>query len=109
MLDTSELTAAVERFADRLRAAPQSRLQRGAAAEGLALARELAVRAQRAETPDREPRTIPDAGVFTVADQLSVAGNDLAEILRTSPTAARERELTEAVRLVRESRDRAGL
>ncbi|MGW6559975.1 hypothetical protein [Streptomyces hydrogenans] len=109
MLDTSELTAAVEHFADRLRAAPQSRLQRGAAAEGLALARDLAVRAQRAEFPDREPRTIPDAGVFTVADQLAVAGADLAEILRTAPSPSRERELDEAVRLVREARGRAGL
>ncbi|MFJ8132694.1 hypothetical protein [Streptomyces hydrogenans] len=109
MLDTSELTAAVERFADRLRAAPQSRLQRGAAAEGLALARDLAVRAQRAEFPDREPRTIPDAGVFTVADQLAVAGADLAEILRTAPSPSRERELDEAVRLVREARERARL
>ncbi|MFE5791060.1 hypothetical protein ACFQ8C_00645 [Streptomyces sp. NPDC056503] len=109
MLDTSELTAAVERFADRLRAAPQSRLQRGAAAEGLALARELAVRAQRAETPALEPRIIPDAGVFTVADQLAVAGHDLAEILRTAPSPSRERELDEAVGLVREARERSGL
>ncbi|MFD8012735.1 hypothetical protein, partial [Streptomyces sp. NPDC059762] len=68
MLDTSDLTTAVERFADRLRAAPQSRLQQGAAAEGLALARELAVRAQAMETPGLEPRTIPDAGVFVVGD-----------------------------------------
>ncbi|MER5735483.1 MULTISPECIES: hypothetical protein [unclassified Streptomyces] len=109
MLDTSELTAAVERFADRLRAAPQSRLQQGAAAEGLALARELAVRAQRAEEPDREPRIIPDAGVFTVADQLAVAGADLAEVLRTAPSPSRERELDEAVTLVRAARERSGL
>ncbi|MEU3478976.1 MULTISPECIES: hypothetical protein [Streptomyces] len=109
MRDTSELTAAVERFADRLRAAPQSRLQRGAAAEGLALARELAVRAQRAEDPAREPLTMPDAGVFTVADQLVVAGNDLAEILRTAPADSREGELGEAVRLVREAAERSGL
>ncbi|MCX5226635.1 hypothetical protein ABZY16_08840 [Streptomyces sp. NPDC006553] len=109
MRDTSELTAAVERFADRLRAAPQSRLQRGAAAEGLALARELAVRAQRTEDPEREPRTMPDAGVFTVADQLVVAGNDLAEILRTAPADSREGELAEAVGLVREAAERSGL
>ncbi|MFE0646573.1 hypothetical protein ACFW2Y_33970 [Streptomyces sp. NPDC058877] len=109
MRDTSELIAAVERFADRLRAAPQSRLQRGAAAEGLALARELAVRAQRAEDPDREPRTMPDAGVFMVADQLAVAGNDLAEILRTAPAGSVGGELDEAVRLVREAAERAGL
>ncbi|MFH8728745.1 hypothetical protein [Streptomyces termitum] len=109
MLDTSELTAAVERFADRLRAAPQSRLQRGAAAEGLALARELSARAQRAEEPGREPRTMPDAGVFAVADQLAVAGTDLAEILRTAPAGSRERELAEAVRMVGEARERSGL
>ncbi|MGJ7417084.1 hypothetical protein AB9128_14715 [Streptomyces cinereoruber] len=109
MLDTSDLTAAVERFADRLRAVPQSRLQRGAAAEGLALARELAVRAQRAEDPDREPRTMPDAGVFAVADQLVVAGSDLAEALRTAPAGPRAGELDEAVGLVREAAERSGL
>ncbi|MEU6879236.1 hypothetical protein [Streptomyces sp. NPDC046712] len=109
MLDTSELTAAVERFADRLRAAPQSRLQRGAAAEGLELARELALRAQRIEEPEGVGRIMPDAGVFTVAEQLVVAGNDLAEILRTAPAGSRERELGEAVRLVREAAERSGL
>ncbi|MFF4170960.1 hypothetical protein [Streptomyces sp. NPDC001744] len=109
MRDTSDLTTAVARFADRLRAAPHSRLQRGAAAEGLALARELAVRAQRAEDPGREPRTMPDAGVFAVADQLVVAGNDLAEALRTAPAGSREGELDEAVGLVREAAGRSGL
>ncbi|MFE6223297.1 MULTISPECIES: hypothetical protein [unclassified Streptomyces] len=109
MLDVSGLTSAVENFADRLRAAPQSRLQRGAAAEGLALARELAVRAQRVETPGTEPRIIPDAGVFAVADQLAVAGTDLAEALRTAPAGSRERELDEAVGLVRAARERSGL
>lgn len=107
MLDTTPLTAAVERFADRLRAAPQSRLQRGAAAEGLALARELAVRAQRIETPGRQPRIIPDAGVFAVADQLVVAGTDLAEAVRTG--TASPRELDEAVELVEAAARRAGL
>ncbi|MEV4916036.1 hypothetical protein AB0K47_04400 [Streptomyces tirandamycinicus] len=107
MLDTTPLTAAVERFADRLRAAPQSRLQRGAAAEGLALARELAVRAQRIETPGRQPRIMPDAGVFAVADQLVVAGTDLAEAVRAG-TASPE-ELDEAVELVEAAARRAGL
>ncbi|MGW8991677.1 hypothetical protein ACWGRF_17340 [Streptomyces zhihengii] len=88
MLDTTELTDAVERFSDRLRAVPQSRLQRGAAAEGLALARELSVRAQRLEAPGERPRIMPDAGVFAVADQLLVAGRDLAEVLRTAPQEA---------------------
>ncbi|MET9801498.1 hypothetical protein [Streptomyces sp. NPDC006368] len=106
MADTTELTAAVERFADRLRTAPQSRLQRGAAAEGLELARELALRAQRLEAPDTAPRIMPDAGVFAVADQLVVAGNDLAGILRTASSAA---EVDEVVGLVRRAAARAGL
>ncbi|MDN3293139.1 hypothetical protein QWM81_03565 [Streptomyces ficellus] len=107
MLDTTELTVAVERFADRLRAAPQSRLQRGAAAQGLALARELSLRAQRIEAPDAPPRTMPDAGIFAVADQLVVACNDLAEVLRTAPAGSPlqgellRRELDEAVAAVR--------
>ncbi|MEU9996060.1 hypothetical protein ACGFYP_22525 [Streptomyces sp. NPDC048370] len=115
MLDTSELTAAVERFADRLRAAPQSRLQRGAAAEGLALARELALRARRIEGLDggldgeSDGPLMPDAGVFVVADQLLVAGTDLAEALRTAPAGPREGELGEAVRLVREVAARSGV
>ncbi|MEU8761937.1 hypothetical protein [Streptomyces sp. NPDC048659] len=109
MRDTSGLTVAAERFADRLRAAPQSRLQRGAAAEGLALARELARRAQRVEFPDREPAELPDAGVFVVADQLAVAAADLAEALRTAPAESPGGDLDEAVGLVREAEARAGL
>ncbi|HET6856108.1 MAG TPA: hypothetical protein VFH94_03305 [Streptomyces sp.] len=102
MLDTTPLAATVDRLADRLRAAPQSRLQRGAAAEGLALARELSVRAQRIESPGAEPRIMPDAGVFAVADQLAVAGHDLAAALQTAPPdgSTRSVELDEAVRLV---------
>ncbi|MFD3681188.1 hypothetical protein [Streptomyces sp. NPDC058613] len=86
MLDTSPLTAVVERFADRLRAAPQSRLQQGAAAVALELARELSVRAQRLEGsgPARE---MPDAGIFVVGDQVAVAGLDLAEALRGAAAA----------------------
>lgn len=103
MLDTTPLTAAVDRFTDRLRAAPQSRLRRGAAAAALALARELSARAQRIEDPGREPRVMPDAGVFAVADQLAVAAADLAEALRTAPSTPEAdpvRELDEAVRSV---------
>ncbi|WP_455358972.1 hypothetical protein [Streptomyces sp. SYSU K21746] len=107
MLDTTPLTAAVDRFADRLRAAPQSRLQRGAAAEGLALARELAVRAQRLEVPGREPRIMPDDGMFVVADQVAVAGHDLAEALRTAPPASTSGDVDEAVRLVEAAAARA--
>ncbi|MEU2392967.1 hypothetical protein [Streptomyces sp. NPDC007369] len=90
MLDTSPLTAAVERFADRLRAMPQSRLQQGAAAEALRLARELSARAQRLEEPHRAApvREIPDAGVFAVGDQVAVAGADLAEALRAADAEA---------------------
>ncbi|MEO3976350.1 hypothetical protein [Streptomyces sp. CAU 1734] len=108
MLDTTELTAAVDRFADRLRAAPQSRLERGAAAGALALARELARRAQLLENPDRTPVIMPDAGVFAVADQLSVAGADIAEALRTAPPR-RAAEVDEAVELVRAAVERSGL
>ncbi|MFJ4899938.1 MULTISPECIES: hypothetical protein [unclassified Streptomyces] len=103
MLDTTPLIIAVDRFADRLRAAPQSRLRRGAAAEALAVARQLAVRAQRVEAPDREPRTMPDAGMFAVGDQLAVAGRDLAVALEKAPSA----ELDEAVRYVEEAAARA--
>lgn len=103
MLDTTPLTKAVELFADRLRAAPQGRLQRGAAAEALAVARELARRAQELEEPGSEPREMPDAGMFAAADQITVAGHDLAVALRS------EDQLAEAVELVEEARKRAGV
>ncbi|MER5633653.1 hypothetical protein [Streptomyces nitrosporeus] len=102
MLDTTPLTAAVERFADRLRSTPQSRLQRGVAAEALAVARDLAARAQRIESPGREPRVMPDAGMFTVGDQVAVAGRDLAVALETASSG----ELDEAVRYVEEAAER---
>ncbi|WAU85450.1 hypothetical protein O1Q96_40575 [Streptomyces sp. Qhu-G9] len=103
MLDTTPLTRAVEHFADRLRAAPQSRLQRGAAAEALGLARDLSLRAQRLEDPTRDPLEMPDAGMFAAADQVTVAGNDLAEVLTA------EDEVVEAVSLVEEAQKRAGI
>ncbi|MGP4050370.1 hypothetical protein [Streptomyces sp. 2A115] len=103
MLDTTPLTRAVDHFADRLRAAPQSRLQRSAAAEALGLARELALRAQRLEDPSGEPREMPDAGMFAAADQITVAVHDLALVLRS------EDEVVEAVRLVEEAQKRAGV
>ena len=103
MLDTTPLTRAVDHFADRLRAAPQSRLQRGAAAEALGLARELAVRAQRLEDPQGPLREMPDAGMFAAADQIMVAGHDLAVVLGT------EEEVAEALRLVEEAQKRAGV
>ncbi|MEU6494573.1 hypothetical protein [Streptomyces sp. NPDC046984] len=103
MLDTTPLTQAVDHFADRLRAAPQSRLQRGAAAEALALARELARRAQLLEKPSAEPREMPDAGMFAAADQITVAGHDLAVVLEDAA------QLAEAVALVAEAQKRAGV
>ncbi|WP_405780160.1 hypothetical protein [Streptomyces sp. NBC_00859] len=105
MLDTTPLTAAADRFAGRLRSAPQSRLGRGAAAAGLALARELSSRAQRLENPAAAVRVMPDAGMFVVADQLSVAAHDLAEELRTAPSA----ELDEAVKSVEAAEAGSGL
>ncbi|MFF4587690.1 hypothetical protein [Streptomyces sp. NPDC001388] len=103
MVDTTSLTRAVDHFADRLRAAPQSRLQRGAAAEALGLARELARWAQRVEEPGAEPREMPDAGMFAAADQITVAVHDLAVVLTS------EAEVGEAVRLVEEAQKRAGV
>ncbi|MET7700036.1 MULTISPECIES: hypothetical protein [unclassified Streptomyces] len=103
MLDTTPLTRAVDHFADRLRAAPQSRLQRSAAAEALGLARELALRAQRLEDPSGEPREMPDAGMFAAADQITVAAHDLALVLKN------EGDLDDAVRLVVEAQQRAGV
>ena len=97
------MTRAVDDFADRLRAAPQSRLQRGAAAEALELARELARRAQLLEEPGTEPREMPDAGMFAAADQIAVAAHDLALVLTD------EGQVEEAVRLVEEARKRAGV
>ncbi|WP_208032622.1 hypothetical protein [Streptomyces cyanogenus] len=103
MVDTTPLTQAVDHFADRLRAAPQSRLQRGAAAEALALARELSGWAQRVESPGAEPREMPDAGMFAAADQILVAAHDLAVVLQS------DEQVAEAVRMVEEARKKAGV
>ncbi|MGW0757477.1 hypothetical protein ACWD1Y_13460 [Streptomyces sp. NPDC002814] len=103
MVDTTPLTRAVDHFADRLRAAPQSRLQRGGAGEALALAREMARRAQLVEAPEAEPREMPDAGMFAAADQITVAVHDLALVLQS------EGEVEEAVRMVVEAQKRAGV
>ncbi|MFF7446184.1 MULTISPECIES: hypothetical protein [unclassified Streptomyces] len=103
MVDTTRLTQAVDHFADRLRAAPQSRLQRGAATEALGLARELARRAQLIEEPSARPREMPDAGMFAAADQITVAVHDLALVLTD------EGQVDEAVRLVEEAQRRAGV
>ncbi|MFI7314455.1 hypothetical protein [Streptomyces hygroscopicus] len=88
MDDVTPLLTAVDRLADRLRALPQSLLRAGAAAEGLALARELSLRAQRLEEPGTPPRIMPDAGMFVVADQVAVAGHDLAHALERAPGGA---------------------
>ncbi|MEU9122012.1 hypothetical protein AB0C96_19480 [Streptomyces sp. NPDC048506] len=118
MLDVTPLQTAVDALADRLRALPQSRLSQGAAAEGLALARRLATRAQLIERPGEPVRELPDAGMFAVGDQLSVAGHDLIEALRTAAArpagdaadsdakAAPAEELAEALRLVRATAER---
>lgn len=99
MPDVTPLVTAVDQLADRLRSLPQSRLRQGAAAHGLDLARELSSRAQRLEFPEREPRIVPDEGLFVVADQVSVTGHDLAEAVRT----ASAHEVDEAVKLVEEA------
>ncbi|MDH6628012.1 hypothetical protein M2271_005842 [Streptomyces sp. LBL] len=103
MVDTTPLTRAVDHFADRLRAAPQSRLQRCAAGEALGLAQELARWAQLVEAPEAEPRVMPEAGMFAVADQITVAVHDLALVLKD------EGKVAEAVRLVEGAQKRAGV
>ncbi len=102
----------MDRLADRLRALPQSRLHQGAAAEGLALARELSVRAQCLEEPGNPPRIMPDAGVFVIADQLAVAGHDLVHALEHAPGGAADTgsgRISEAVALVEATAGRCGL
>jgi hypothetical protein len=81
MSDRTALHTAVDRLAGRLRALPQRRLQAGAAAEARELAGWLTRQAQALESPGREPYELPDDGVFTVGDQLAVAGHDLAMAL----------------------------
>jgi hypothetical protein len=98
VLDTAPLITAAQLLSDRLRTLPESALRRGAAAEGLALARELARRAQTLECPVTTPREMPDVGLFAVGDQLSVAALDLAEIVREVDA---NDDLTEALGLVR--------
>lgn len=93
----------MDHFADRLRAAPQSRLQRGAAAEALGLAREFARRTQVLEEPGTELREMPDAGMFAAADQITVAVHDLALVLTD------ESQLEEAMELVAQAQQRAGV
>ncbi|WP_432145570.1 hypothetical protein [Streptomyces sp. bgisy084] len=118
MLDVTPLQTAVDALADRLRSLPQSRLDRGAAAEALALARQLATRAQLIERPGEPPYELPDAGMFAAGDQLAVAGHDLVEALRAAAAhpadgtansdakVAPADELAEAVRCVRAVADR---
>ncbi|MHA4814936.1 hypothetical protein ACXZ65_11335 [Streptomyces aculeolatus] len=101
MLDVLDFVTAVDRIADRLRSLPQSRLRAGAAAAGLALARELSARAQRLEAPERTPYEMPAAGEFAVGDQVAVAGRDLAEALRAAGDA---QGLAEALAVMREVR-----
>ncbi|WP_435839779.1 hypothetical protein [Streptomyces canus] len=93
----------MDHFADRLRAAPQSRLQRGAAAEALGLAREFARRTQVLEEPGTELREMPDAGMFAAADQIAVAVHDLALVLSD------ESQVEEAMELVAQAQRRAGV
>jgi hypothetical protein len=85
MPDRTALHTAVERLAGRLRSLPRRRLQAGAAAEGLELARWLARQAQALEFPGREPRELPDDGIFVVGDQLALAGHDLVAALGADP------------------------
>lgn len=93
----------MDHFADRLRAAPQSRLQRGAASEALELAREMARRTQVLEEPGTELREMPDAGMFAAADQITVAVHDLALVLTD------EGQVEEVMELIAQAQQRAGV
>ncbi|WP_141514655.1 hypothetical protein [Streptomyces zhaozhouensis] len=101
-VETAELSAALERAADRLRRLPESRLRRGAADRGRALADELTRRAQLLEEPHAGgTRRVPDAGLWAVGDQIAVTGDDLARaIARVEDRDRARRELAEALRLV---------
>jgi hypothetical protein len=92
VLDVKDLRSAADRLAGRFRSMPQSRLRRGAAGEGLALARELAAQAQRLEFPGEQVRLMPDEGVFAVGDQIAVAGHELAAALERRPELSAVRD-----------------
>ncbi|WP_062216416.1 hypothetical protein [Streptomyces sp. NBRC 109706] len=98
-VDTAELNAALERAVERLRRLPESRLRRGAAAEGRALADELTRRAQLLERPcGGGTRRVPDVGLWAVGDQITVTGHDLARAIEESTDEERaRRELSEAL------------
>src|SRR3954466_14391598 len=103
MPERTDLIAAVERLAGRLRALPQRRLQAGAAATGLDLARWLAREAQLLEFPGREPYVMPDDGVFVAGDQLALAGRELLAVARLPEHRGLLAEARE--RVVRAARD----
>ncbi|NUS12266.1 MAG: hypothetical protein HOY69_12845 [Streptomyces sp.] len=92
-----DLSAAVERLAGRLRSLSQRRLQAGAAATGLDLARWLDREAQLLEFPGREPYVMPDEGVFVVGDQLSLAGRELLAVAASAEHGALLAEARERV------------
>ncbi|MFF0294468.1 hypothetical protein ACFYS8_09220 [Kitasatospora sp. NPDC004615] len=87
----AQLTAAVDRLADRFRAMPQSRLlvavpgHPSRAAALLALAGRLADAARALE--GLPPLPVPDCGAFAVGDQLAVTGHDLAAAAAEHPEA----------------------
>ncbi|MFD5561868.1 hypothetical protein [Kitasatospora griseola] len=87
----AQLTAAVDRLADRFRAMPQSRLlgvvpgHPSRAAAVLALAGRLADAARALE--GLPPLPVPDCGAFAVGDQLAVTGHDLAAAAADRPDA----------------------
>ena len=76
------------------------------------------MRAQRLEEPGNPPRIMPDAGIFMIADQVAVAGHDLAHALERAPGGAADAgagegeenaRVAEAVALVEAAAGRCGL
>jgi hypothetical protein len=107
MTDPAPFLADAELLAGRLRAMTLARLTGPRAAHGLALARELATLAQRAEFPGEPVREIRPAGIHAVGDQIAVAAHDLAVMLAEG--RADEAVRDEAIRLVWLTKTRCGL
>jgi hypothetical protein len=108
MSDRTALLTSVDRLAGRLRALPQRRLQAGAAAQALELARRLAARAEALEFPDRAPHPLPYDGIFVVGDQLAVAGHELVKALDFAPPERAAAVAAEALEEVRRTAKSVG-
>src|SRR3954471_17347356 len=95
MPDSTTLLHAADRLADRFRAMPQGRLAE-LAPGGLALARRLAHRAQQLEGGAKHLE-LPEAGIFSVGDQIPTTAHDLVAALPPEPGEESARLLADSV------------